>query len=256
MRLASLVAIVSGVFVATASQASAAEPACSKAAAMRATTGSAFGRQILASPSKPRRIFPMFIVWQVACRDLTGDGRREMIVLLGCCTVSTEDPWAIFTPEGARWRLAFSRPRDQVWNRLEIRPNEVIVKSPVYARDDANCCPSAFAYSSALWNGTRFEARRDLTSPARADRYLRCGDVIFTPNSDDRVLAIRARGERCVAARQVAASIRTAAFDETGFFDANGYRCSGSTTTAANQGVLWKCQSFTTAGRVRFETGD
>jgi len=251
-----LVGIVSGVFVASASPASAAGPACSKAAAMRATTGSAFGREILASPSKPERIFPPFIVEQVACRDLTGDGQREMIVLLECCTISTQDPWAIFTPRGRRWRLAFSRPRDQVWNRLEIRSNEVIVKNPVYARDDSNCCPSAFAYSSALWNGTRFEARRDLTSPARPDRYLRCGNVIFTPNSDDVAYAVRALGERCVSARQVAASVRTAEIDQAGVFVANGYRCAGSTTTAANQGVLWKCEGFATAGRVRFETGD
>ncbi|MGI8594028.1 MAG: hypothetical protein ACR2ML_06620 [Solirubrobacteraceae bacterium] len=109
-------------------------------------------------------------------------------------------------------------------------------------------------------NGTRFEARRDLTSPPRPDRYLRCGDVTFTPGGGDvtyAVYAVRALNERCVSARQVAASVRSAGIYQTGLsVDAAGYRCSGFSTGAPDQGVLWKCQSFTTAGRVRFETGD
>src|SRR5438132_10359881 len=38
----------------------------------------------------------VFGVYKTFCRDLNGDGRREMIVLLAGPTVSSPTPWAIF----------------------------------------------------------------------------------------------------------------------------------------------------------------
>jgi hypothetical protein len=41
------------------------------------------------------------------CRDLTGDGRREMIVRMNCCTGGAPTPWGIFTLDAAgAWRLS------------------------------------------------------------------------------------------------------------------------------------------------------
>jgi hypothetical protein len=40
------------------------------------------------------------------CRDITGDGHREMIVRLGCCTGGSLSPWAIFKhnpPDSGEW---------------------------------------------------------------------------------------------------------------------------------------------------------
>src|SRR3954465_284352 len=50
------------------------------------------------------------------CRALTGDGDREMIVRLLCCTGGSPSPWAIFRHDAnGAWRLAYAPANETVF---------------------------------------------------------------------------------------------------------------------------------------------
>jgi hypothetical protein len=147
-----------------------AAPACSKAAAKRAVVTTPFGARIRAAVGRSffagRPVMGVFGVYRATCVDLTGDGKREMLAQLLCCTVGSIDPWAIFTPDGDRWHLAFSRVRTNNFGTQlgsfasddtgGARRPAVEEKVPVYGPGDANCCPSSFDYRYTVWDGGRF----------------------------------------------------------------------------------------------------
>jgi hypothetical protein len=96
------------------------------------------------------------------CRDLTGDGEREMIVRLGCCTGSSLGPWAIFKHDAAgQWRMAYVQVRDTVF-RLSVRRR--IVRTTLPAPYEGACTPYV-RYRVVRWNGSRF--RSHLTRRSR-----------------------------------------------------------------------------------------
>jgi hypothetical protein len=147
-----------------------AAPACSKTAAKRAVVTTSFAARIKRATGKSfyrgLPVMRIFGVYQARCFDLTGDGQREMLVQLLCCTVGSIDPWAIFTPHGNRWHLAFSRVKTNNFGTAigmydsdvpggQRRP-AVEEKIPVYSRDDPNCCPSSYHYRYTVWDGQRF----------------------------------------------------------------------------------------------------
>jgi len=156
--------------VAMASSPANAAGLCTRPAAKRALTHTAFVHQVhrrlrpILGPG--RRVLGVFVVQRPQCRDLTGDGTREMVVSLACCTVSSPDPWAIFMRRRGRWRLAFSRIRTDNWgvtpgnyeSDYANGPSRMAVeeKLPVYGASDALCCPRSFSYKYIVWNGRRF----------------------------------------------------------------------------------------------------
>lgn len=105
----------------------------------------------------------LFQVDRHFCADLTGDGVQEMVVLLGCCTVSSPRPWAIFqsTPEGGV-RTAFAAVRVSYVQPLRLRgtgthSRDVVEKRAILRRADANCCPrGGYRYRFVRWNGSAF----------------------------------------------------------------------------------------------------
>ncbi|HWT92829.1 MAG TPA: hypothetical protein VN238_07520, partial [Solirubrobacteraceae bacterium] len=103
-----------------------------------------------------------FVVGKVICRDLTGDGAREMTVTLECCTVSSPRPLVIFGSESGEWaaRYALSGLKPHpVWN-VKASGRAILFRSPVWRRDDALCCPSSFRKYRVVYTDGRFRLRR------------------------------------------------------------------------------------------------
>jgi hypothetical protein len=99
-----------------------------------------------------------YSIYKLICRDVTGDGRSEMVLLLQCCTANTPTPWAVFQRKARRWRPIFQVVSRKI-SVVDLRVNpagDLVEKLPVYQQGDAMCCPSSYAYRTRHWNGTRF----------------------------------------------------------------------------------------------------
>jgi hypothetical protein len=113
LGVAAAVLIAAGALAVSIPAHAEAAPICSKSAAKRAVVATPFAARIKKRLGKNffagQPVMKLFSVYKTSCMDLTGDGEREMLVELGCCTGPSRDPWAIFVPQAGRWRLAFSR---------------------------------------------------------------------------------------------------------------------------------------------------
>jgi hypothetical protein len=148
-----------------AAPAMAAAPACSKAAARHAVIDTSFARKVKSTLGSAifrpgETVLGLFKITTVICADVTGDGAKEMVVSLQCCTASSPSPWAIFKAGSGRWALRYSRIKT-ITARLRVDPHgDVEEKSPRYAPDDPFCCPSSYRYVRAHWTGTAFTTLR------------------------------------------------------------------------------------------------
>lgn len=104
-----------------------------------------------------RDSFDEFVLRGVRCRDLTGDGRREMAAYFVCCTGGSPSPWAIYKLDRrGEWHLRFARVRKPVY-RLAVRGRKVLARSPA---------PYDGAFTRYLrdlvvtWRGGRFAAHK------------------------------------------------------------------------------------------------
>jgi len=185
---------------------------CSRSAAKRATLQTAFADEIVTLAGS-ENLFDDFRVSRVLCRDLTGDGRKEMVVLLACCGGNTvlSSPWAIFKADDRGWRLGYSRPTGVVHDLKVSADSDVATKSPKYGPNDAKCCPSAYIYRSVHWNGTAFVT---VTHPGpAASRFSRCGHAKPPPGDPPGGLSgysgvqnVRAKSTSCTQARRIASA--------------------------------------------------
>lgn len=90
------------------------------------------------------------------CRDLTGDGDREMIVRLLCCTGGSLTPWAIFKHDAAgEWRMAYVQVKDTVF-QLGLRGRRVRTMLPFPYEGG---CTNRVRYRLVWWSGSRFRSR-------------------------------------------------------------------------------------------------
>jgi hypothetical protein len=90
------------------------------------------------------------------CRDLTGDGNREMIIRMSCCTGGSPSPWGIFTHDGSgAWELAYARAADTVF-RLGVRGRSVRAMSP---SPYEGACTRFVRYRVVRWSGSRFRSQ-------------------------------------------------------------------------------------------------
>lgn len=102
-----------------------------------------------------------FGVYRQYCRDLTGDGVREMIVALGGPTVSSPTPWAIYQAgAGGTPTIAFAEIRVS-YIELSIRGDaypdtDIRVRQAYFRGSEPNCCPQGRRYRYVRWNGTAF----------------------------------------------------------------------------------------------------
>jgi hypothetical protein len=90
------------------------------------------------------------------CRDLDGDGDREMAILLNCCTGGSIGPWAIFKhgPDH-QWRIAYAQIRETTW-RLQVRGRTVRGLTPAPYE---GACTRHTRWREVRWNGRRWRSR-------------------------------------------------------------------------------------------------
>jgi hypothetical protein len=90
------------------------------------------------------------------CHDLTGDGKGEMAATIYSGGTAGDIAWAVFRMRGGRWTLALRQL--QLYKLVLARAGRDLVETtPVYKRDDPNCCPSGgFDHRRFHWNGVRF----------------------------------------------------------------------------------------------------
>jgi hypothetical protein len=136
-----------------------------------------------------------WVVTDLTCRDLTGDGVEEMVAQMSCCTAGVPDPWAIFRAEGGEWLLAFYR--DNIQAALTVQGDAIVEKSPAYAAGDPTCCPSSSRFGRVTWDGSEFvfeseEASANRTIEAASSGVTRVG--VFEPETGSPVEAADAFG--------------------------------------------------------------
>ena len=136
--------------------------ACGKDDAERVWRESDLPRQIEAewgetfTPATER-----FVVYKQQCRDLTGDGVREMVVELSGSTASSPSPWAVYQATGGgRPVLSFAeikvsytdvRIRGDSYPDIDLR-----VQQKYFTGNEPNCCPQGARYRYVRWNGQAF----------------------------------------------------------------------------------------------------
>lgn len=106
-----------------------------------------------------RRYYRGITGWSLTkrlCRDLDGDGDREMAVLLNCCTGGSIGPWAIFKHGADRqWRIAYAQIRETTW-KLQIRGRTVRGLTPAPYE---GACTHYTRWREVRWNGHRWRSR-------------------------------------------------------------------------------------------------
>jgi hypothetical protein len=133
---------------------------CGRAAAHDAMVRSdlpALAEQALPPGFEPSFRRPRFS----ACRDLNGDGRRDLVVEFGIrfATVSSPTPWAILeVPRGRTVPKTVFLQTETSYLDLFLRRGYVIERQKTLRPTDPNCCPSGRPrFRFVRWTGTRFE---------------------------------------------------------------------------------------------------
>ena len=81
-----------------------------------------------------------------------------------------------------------------------------------------------------------------LPAPAGAAGTRSCGQIGFTPNSDDGIFSIRARGVGCTTARRVARAARPLKIvDGARRYRSRGFTCRGRFDDEGLPRVRWRC---------------
>jgi hypothetical protein len=162
VRIALLAALLLIAAPAAAHGSAAAAPACSKSAARDAIAASSGAQEAIrrtGNVEPGQDVFEVYGVSRVRCRDLTGDGKRELGVLLRCCTVSSYSPFLIFRPAGSAWEYRYGKSRMTIF-RVTARGRSFVLKEPDYAATDPNCCPSDYRYYRIRYRRGEFRTRR------------------------------------------------------------------------------------------------
>lgn len=121
---------------------------CSRAAAQRVIPKSTFAQVVLRElPDYYARSDVNNPILQF-CRDLTGDGTDEFVVMVNLAMSPSATPWAIFQSDpSGQVRLAFHATLDEYrYGRLDVQESGGRVwireRTQRRRREDANCCPT------------------------------------------------------------------------------------------------------------------
>lgn len=91
------------------------------------------------------------------CRDLTGDGDRDMVVAMYCCTGGSLQPWGVFThDDNGDWKLSYASVRDNLRRRLKTIHRGVKAVATV---GYAGACTRKVHNHLVRWNGQRWVGR-------------------------------------------------------------------------------------------------
>ncbi len=184
------------------------EPICSRSAAEKATIASEFDEEVRGYASVnaslagyPQTNIPFFTstatdyqVGLLRCRDVTGDGRDDMIVGLGAGAAGRISQWAIFAPDSTgKWSLAFTRIGSLI-DSLKVVGRSIVVRTPTFGAHDPLCCPSGHKSVRIFFRRGEFVA--DTSLVARAHREVDIADGRVTrlgqldPSRDSPVQAL------------------------------------------------------------------
>lgn len=140
-------------------------PPCNQSTAKAAIADSTLAEELAPPGSSPEGPFAFYAPELVACKDLTGDDRPEMIAQLIGQTASATRPWAIFEARSGGWNLVMSRRHLQ--SELRLRGDRIEESIPAYADGDPGCCPSGERSGTVSWNGRTFTYSADSGTKAR-----------------------------------------------------------------------------------------
>jgi len=157
MRAGPAVAVVVATLAAGASSAGAgpsASPSCTRPAAKTA---------ILAS-SALRRLWPTLRegggVDTLICHDLTRDGAPDMAATIFSGGTAGDIAWVVLRRRAGRWTLALRVLQGYKLGLFRVG-SDLVESTPVYRRNDPNCCPTGgFDHRRFHWTGARFAVAR------------------------------------------------------------------------------------------------
>ncbi|WP_431898938.1 hypothetical protein [Nonomuraea sp. bgisy101] len=105
-----------------------------------------------------------------AVGDLTGDGRRETVVVSSCPSPTSSNPLIAFVYDGASKRSAPRLIGELGKNRYFKSQKVTIQNGRVHLRGQAvsdrapNCCPDLVVRQTYKWNGTQFRRTSEKVS--------------------------------------------------------------------------------------------
>ena len=129
---------------------------CSRAAAKRAIAASNLPKRVKIDASGRYGAG----IDRLICRDLTGDGQKEMVASIFSGGTAGDHSWLVFAATRRGWKLAFRRLN---LYKVGIRAasHGIVETLPVYNQDDANCCPSGgFDHRLYRWRHGQFVVAR------------------------------------------------------------------------------------------------
>lgn len=97
---------------------------------------------------------------RLICRDLTGDGRKDMVASIFSGGTAGVEAWVVFRATSNGWKLVFRRLN---LYRAGIRstPAGIVEFDPVYGANDPNCCPSrGYDHTLYRWKAGKFVVGR------------------------------------------------------------------------------------------------
>jgi hypothetical protein len=154
--LAIIAAVAGAAFVLSVSAFS--DAAGGTACSLRAARA-AIGSSNLPAPVKEDASARYSGIDRLICRDLTGDGRNDMVATVHSGGTAGVEAWVAFKRVGRGWKLVFRRLGHKVLIRSV--PVGIVEIAPVYMDGDPNCCPSGgFDHTLFKWKSGRFAVAR------------------------------------------------------------------------------------------------
>lgn len=104
-------------------------------------------------------------VSNVQCRDVTRDGRAEMIAEMFGGGTAGNVAWLVFRRIGGAWRLALFQHYGEMI-AVDVANGDPVETTPIYRKNDGHCCPSGgILHRRFHWNGSRFVLAKRWVTP-------------------------------------------------------------------------------------------
>lgn len=105
-------------------------------------------------------------IFEVLCRDFSGDGLIDMAFVKGVSGTAGTIGWGVFNGTGeGKWQLTLFR-RNEYKVQVAPKGSDIEATTPIYKKNDPNCCPSAFRVKLWRWNGDKYAVASSHDEPA------------------------------------------------------------------------------------------
>jgi hypothetical protein len=149
LTLAAVPAALMVALVVSASPAQTGAPAdCSKATATQLINDNDLNGFLLPDP-----------VVQLLCGPFTGPGSQAMVATIGAGTCWSPQGWAVFSFDGATWKLVHFQPAFLLGPLVVVGGTDLREKIPIFRTGDPRCVPSGGSEARVWhWNGSSLVA--------------------------------------------------------------------------------------------------